>query len=737
LKISLHVKILIPLSLIIITVSIVSTYFFVDSHRRSIEKQLIARGFALSYAMSKAAEEGIAGEDLDLIRKAQHIINAEDVTLVQVYTNRWDMIDSYPFSRFSNPPDSGALDHFRKNNSPFFTEFRKNYDFYEPIIYAPFADSPLTTIGFVRISLSTSGINREIGKSLSAHITASVLTIIVSIGALSFLITRIITRRIRNLRRNILSFSNGAVNGANSPGPSRYMEDEIGDVFAEFDRMGREITEKGNRLIEAKERIDALFDRVDHAIFRTDDEGRIIETNKKFREMFGNAEKICAVLDDIDCILRASFEKSVKVEKKVRGIDGKELFVAISLYAETDQSGEVRGYDGYIMDITQQKKLEETLIHRQKMEAVGTLAGGVAHDFNNILTAIIGYGNLMLIKIEDKEALRHYIEQILSVSNNAANLTRNLLAFSRKQIINPRPVDLNMIIRDLENLLGRLIGEDIEMIIRLSPEALTVTADVSQIEQVLMNLATNARDAMPEGGILSIETGPITIDKANSGLYDLDAPGTYGVISVSDSGTGMDEMTREKIFEPFFTTKERGKGTGLGLSIGYGIIKQHHGNINVYSETGRGTTFKIYLPLKTTGAPEIRKRDVPEIRGGKETILLAEDDVPVRYAVREILERAGYRVLEAGDGDEAIRVFAENAGEIRLVILDVVMPKRNGKEAYIVIKKMAPGVKAFFISGYTGDIIHRKGMIEEGFEYLQKPFPPEVLLKTVREVLDA
>jgi len=737
LKISLHLKILIPLSLVIISISSVSTYFFVNSHRQSIEKQLIARGGALSYAMSKAAAEGIAREDLDLIRKAQHIINAEDVTLVQVYTNLWDMVDSYPFSRFRNPPDSDAIDHFRESDFPFFREFKENYDFYEPITFAPFTGSPSATIGFVRISLSTSGMNREIRKSLSAHITASVITAVISIAVLSFLITRIITRRIGDLRKNILLFRDGTAAGAFRPDPSRFAGDEIGDVFAEFGRMSRDITEKEGRLIESKEKTDALFDRVEHAIFRTDDEGRIIETNKKFREMFGSVERICVIMEDVDCIIRAFFEKKISMEKKVKGKDGSEFFIALSLYAGTDRAGNVTGFDGYIMDMTQQKRLEEILLHRQKMEAVGTLAGGVAHDFNNILTAIIGYGNLLLMKMGREDHLKHYIEQILSVSNKAANLTRNLLAFSRKQVINPRPVDLNMIVKNLENLLARLIGEDIELRIRLTDENLVLTADSSQIEQVLMNLATNARDAMPGGGTLTIETVPVVITGANCNIYDLEDPGAYAMISVSDSGTGMDEMTREKIFEPFFTTKETGKGTGLGLSIIYGIIRQHKGNISVYSEPGRGTTFKIYLPLKTSGALETQTEDLSEIKGGTETILLAEDDAAVRNTVREMLERSGYDIIEARDGEEASRVFKENAGRIRLVILDVIMPKKNGREAYREIRELAPHVKAVFMSGYTDDIIHRKGMIEEGLEYLQKPFTPEALLRKVREALDS
>ncbi len=733
-KISLHKKILLPLLLTIITVSFFSTYICINAHKEGIENQLIARGFALTYALSNAAKEGIVLENLDLIRKAHFIIHANDVIFVQVYSNLWDVIDSYPFSSFNKLPDNEAVEHFKKTASPFHIRAEESFDFYKPIHYTPLADSPETVIGFVKISLSTSSMNREIKQALFVGIITSVIATIISIAALSFLITHIITRRIKDLWKNILLFKDGAISGTYQQSGSRYADDEISDVFSEFDRMSREITEKENKLVEARERIVTLFDRVEHAIFRTDNEGGITEANKKFTDLFGKVEKICTVLEDVDCIIRASVEGQINMEKKVQGRDGKELFIMLFLYAETDKSGHITGFDGYIVDLTQQKRLEEILLHKQKMEAVGTLAGGVAHDFNNILTAIISYGNLLLMKMGKEDPLKYYVEQILSVSNKAANLIQNLLSFSRKQIIHPKPVDLNAIVKNVENLLARLIGEDIEMRIKLVDEHLGIVADVSQIEQVLMNLATNARDAMPEGGLLSIETKSLVIDSAGCNIYDLELPGPYAMISVSDSGKGMEEKTKEKVFEPFFTTKETGKGTGLGLAIIYGIIKQHGGNINVYSETGKGTTFKIYLPMKTPVSQEINTETLSAIKGGTETILLAEDDIAVRNAVREILERGGYNILEAKDGEEAVRIFSEHMGRIQLVMLDVIMPKKNGKEACNEIRDLSPHVKTVFISGYADN---RKGMLGEGFEYIQKPFIPEVLLKRVREILDA
>jgi len=385
----------------------------------------------------------------------------------------------------------------------------------------------------------------------------------------------------------------------------------------------------------------------------------------------------------------------------------------------------------------EQRKLQAQLMQSQKMEAVGHLAGGVAHDFNNILTAIIGYANMLRKKVPADKQLSYYADQILHASDRAAGLTRSLLAFSRKQVIEPKPADLNAIVKGIIKIAKRLIGEDIEFRTVFAEQAMTVMADSGQIEQVLLNLCTNARDAMPHGGRLTIETGLVEVDDAYRRQNILDRTGRYGVICVSDSGVGMDEATRKQIFEPFFTTKEVGKGTGLGLSIVYGIVKQHNGTINVYSETGQGTTFKIYLPIivptEATAVPMAQAAPA----GGRETILLAEDERDVRALISIILQEAGYTVIEAVDGDDAVRKFAENADGISLLLTDVIMPKMNGKETFEQVRKSQPGVKVLFMSGYTADIIQNKGILAEGIPFISKPIIPDQLLRKVREVLDA
>ncbi len=384
----------------------------------------------------------------------------------------------------------------------------------------------------------------------------------------------------------------------------------------------------------------------------------------------------------------------------------------------------------------EKEKLHHQLLQAQKMEAVGQLAGGIAHDFNNILTAIISYGSLLKMKMKEDDPLSSYADHILSSSEKAANLTQSLLAFSRKQIVNKKSVDINGIIRKSENLLVRIISEDIELKTVLTEGDLTAMADPLQIEQIFMNLATNARDAMPHGGKLEIETKIVDLDETFVKTHGYGKIGRYALISVSDTGIGMDERIRDKIFEPFFTTKEVGKGTGLGLSIVYGIIKQHGGYIGVYGEPEKGTTFNIYLPLIRTEAEEAQPKVVDIIKRGIETILLADDNSEVRAGAKAMLEEFGYKIIEATDGEDAIVKFKRYKDRIKLVILDVIMPKKNGKEAYKEIRRISPDIKVIFTSGYTADIIQQKGILSEGSGFVHKPITPQVLLNKVREILD-
>jgi signal transduction histidine kinase/DNA-binding response OmpR family regulator len=400
------------------------------------------------------------------------------------------------------------------------------------------------------------------------------------------------------------------------------------------------------------------------------------------------------------------------------------------------QGGKYYGRIWTFRDITEKKKLEAQLLQAQKMEAVGTLAGGIAHDFNNILNVIMGYGGMLMDKMPADSSSREQMHEILIAAERAANLTRQLLVFSRKQDVVVKAVDINQIVTGIQKMLCRVIGEHIELQVNLADHGLTVLADTGQIEQVLMNLAANARDAMPDGGHLTISTETEEIDDAYVSSYGYGKPGTYAIINVADNGIGMDAETQTKIFEPFFTTKEIGKGTGLGLAVSYGIVNQHNGRLTCYSELGKGTVFRIHLPVvEDMAASGMAAEACGDIQGGSETILFAEDDLSLRELGRKVMESFGYNVITAADGEEAVEKFMENRAQIKLVLLDLIMPKKNGLEASAEIKIASPGIKVLFMSGYSKDMIS-KMRPEEEMETLRKPFGPNILLRKIREILD-
>ncbi|MBI5674788.1 MAG: PAS domain S-box protein [Nitrospirae bacterium] len=408
------------------------------------------------------------------------------------------------------------------------------------------------------------------------------------------------------------------------------------------------------------------------------------------------------------------------------------MFIEIRAIPRLDSEHKIIGLIHVVRDITEHKKFENHIRQSQKMEAVGQLAGGVAHDFNNIITAIIGYASVMKMKAGEDESLRGLIDQVLSASEKAANLVRSLLAFSRKQISNPEPVKINEIIKSIEKLLSMSVGEDIELKIELT-EDLIVTADIVQMEQVMMNLCSNARDAISGKGTITIKTGAVELTRDFITAHGYGEEGRYALIAVSDTGVGMEENIRERIFEPFFTTKAFGKGTGLGLSIAYGIIKQHNGYITCQSEPGKGATFNIYLPVFKPAMEEIKSLKLAEPAGSAGTILFAEDEGGFRKLTRQMLESSGYNVIEAFDGLDAVDKFKEN-NDIDLLLFDIIMPRLSGKEAYDRIRKIRPDVKVLFISGYPADFTSQYGALEEGMNFISKPVMPAALLRKIIEI---
>jgi signal transduction histidine kinase/DNA-binding NtrC family response regulator len=520
------------------------------------------------------------------------------------------------------------------------------------------------------------------------------------------------------------------------------------DIITERKRAEEQLKEQEARFRTLSQEFQALLDNVPDGIVLFAPDLSVRWANRPLLDHFDEAERVSDVTGKVchqafwnypepcpQCPVARSFNSGRFETGTLATPAGKILELrAAPIIGE---SGRVESVIEILRDITEHRKLEEQLRQAQKMESIGTLAGGIAHDFNNMLTAIIGYANLVLSEMAGDNPLRHDIDGIIEAADRAAHLTKGLLLFSRKQVSDRKAAEINEIIRRVEKFLKRVIGEDIECTTILENQPLPVLADAHQLEQVLMNLATNARDAMPGGGMFSITAERTELDADFVAIHSYGQPGPHALLTVSDTGCGMDEQTRHRIFEPFFTTKEVGKGTGLGLAVVYGIIRQHDGFINVYSEPGRGTTFRIYLPLMAAAAAqEERKAEAEQPATGKETVLVAEDDASLRKLFRSILQRAGYTVIEAVDGEDAILKFMENKERINLLLFDIIMPKMSGKEAYDAIRQIEPDVKAIFASGYAPGIIRQRAVGEEELPIIFKPMSPRELLKKIRMVLD-
>ena len=517
-----------------------------------------------------------------------------------------------------------------------------------------------------------------------------------------------------------------------------------GYVLANF----RDVTER-RKATEALARLGMAVEQASETVIITDPDGTIQYVNPAFERLSGYSKE--EVNGRNSTILQSGEHDESFYREMWSVIAGGKVWAGHiinrkkdgSLYEEDatispvrDSSGNVVSYVSVMRDVTQLQSLEKQLKMAQKMEAVGTLAGGIAHDFNNVLTVILGFGELLKLRIADDPKAVSDVDEIIRGAERASVLTRQLLTFARRQVIDPVNLDLNLLVTDLDKLLRKVIREDIRIRTTLAEKMPTIRADQGQVEQVLMNLSLNARDAMPGGGQLLVETQEEWVDEEYVKQYPYMKAGRYAVLSVSDTGIGMDEGTRDRIFEPFFTTKGPDKGTGLGLAVVYGVVKQHNGFIHVYSEPGKGTTFRIYFPAVDV-PPDLNVVVTREVfRGGSETILLAEDNESVRHLAEQTLITQGYRLLTARDGEEAVDIFRRHGKEIAIVVLDMVMPKMGGKQAYDEMIATNPGLKAIFMSGYSADAIHDSFVLHPGVTFLQKPFAPGSLARAVREVLD-
>ncbi|MFH0995664.1 MAG: response regulator [Pseudomonadota bacterium] len=502
-------------------------------------------------------------------------------------------------------------------------------------------------------------------------------------------------------------------------------------------------------LRKAKLDMEAIFQGISHPIVILDPDQRIISGNKKFEELVGQdigeyRNRQCwklfhgseATGPPPDCPFMA-MKQSHGAETSVMVVETLDGIFLVSCTPIFDAEHRLEKVIHIATDITEQKRAETELRESQKMDAIGRLAGGVAHDFNNMLSIINGYAELLLMKLKEDDPLCTDVGQILKAGNRAADLTRQLLAFSRKSIVQPKVISLNTVVSGVEKMLQRLIGEDIRVAFEMAGDLGHVRVDPGLIEQVIMNLAVNARDAMPLGGQLTIETRNVDLDESFSRRHVSVSPGSYVMLAVSDTGAGMDEATRQRIFEPFFTTKEKGKGTGLGLSMVYGIVKQNNGSIWVYSEPGQGTAFKIYLPRIAEAVELEQIAPVDPTARGTETILIVEDEEAVCTLVKKILLSAGYQVLTAINGGEALMLLERRQEPVHLLLTDVVMPGMSGRELADRLLKIHPEMKVLFMSGYTDDAIVHHGVLDPDAHFIGKPFAMTTVQRKVREVLDS
>ncbi len=513
-------------------------------------------------------------------------------------------------------------------------------------------------------------------------------------------------------------------------------------------------------LRESEKKYQQIYDEAPVGYHELDTKGRITRVNRKELQMLGyDAEEVLGrpvwdFFEEGDTTRKVILAKLAgdvsfhdTFERTYRRKDGSTLPVLVEDRVVRDKENRIIGIRSMVEDITERRRTEEALRKSeeqlrqwQRVEAIGRLAGGVAHDFNNLLMTIKGCSELLLGAFDRRDPRREEVEEILKAADRATSLTRQLLAFGRRQVLQPQVLDLNAVVMNMDKMLRRVIGEDVQLIASLHRDLWSVKVDPGMIEQVIMNLAVNSRDAMPNGGKLTIETTNVTHDEEYASHHVSVKPGYYVMLAISDTGCGMDKETQSHLFEPFFTTKEKGKGTGLGLSTVYGIIKQSGGNIWTYSEPGLGTTFKIYLPrveeISHVYKPDIRRIEM-EAPGGTETILLVEDEEAVRSMVSKVLQNKGYRVLEASHGNQALEVCDKFEGLIHLMVTDVIMPQMSGRELAERLALMRPGMRVLYMSGYPDNTIVQHGVLEPGTAFLQKPFTINALELKVREILDS
>jgi signal transduction histidine kinase/CheY-like chemotaxis protein len=641
----------------------------------------------------------------------------------------------------SPPPNmSGRKAFFVHEHGAYFEFYGPVFSIRESEDFGMFEESAQSSllkehIGWVRIGLSKE-VMKETARNLIWNSALFALLLVAVAIAFVIVLLNVVLRPLSTL----FAAAKDLQEGEYPQVPLIDTGDEIGQLSAEFNKMTLAIKDREQQLMYSQQRIGDLFERVEHAIFRLDSNFKVIEGNRRFAELCEHeADFFCLVPEEErDSLLKAAIAGELAgAEVVIIGRDGHRHTIFLSVYPEIGEDGSISGFDGHFVDITEKKMLEETLHQTQKLESLGLLAGGVAHDFNNILTTILGYSEITMMALSKDDPLRERIEAIYDAGGRAAALTRQLLAFSRKQVMEMKVINLNTSINDMAKMLGRLIGENIEMKLLTQSPVGNIKADPGQVEQIIMNLAVNARDAMRDGGSLFFETDSVELDEEYCLAHPEISPGSYVMLIVTDTGQGMTPEVREKIFDPFFTTKAKGEGTGLGLSTVYGIVKQHKGYIYVYSELGSGTTFKIYFPEeKSVTTEEMAAKKPQAMQGGTETVLVVDDEPSILRLVADTLQPLGYHMLEAACGEDAVEIVINTDRKIDLLLTDVIMPGMSGKDLAEKVGALRPDMKVVFMSGYTDNVIVHQGVLEPGVLFINKPLLPSLLTRKIREILD-
>ena len=743
-KLSFKTKALLFFCPVIVLLSLTYTVTAVRVERQLLRDEINKRGEVLIAVAAKNAELPLLSGNAELMRnEASSISEIKNVTFVTFYDSHFEPIVHQGMSILILPPAglTSATDFYVREQGGYF-------EFYAPVFSLRsgegldmFEESGAESlqkehIGWVRVGLSKDVMN-ETARRMTVN------GVLFSFG-LAFIGVVLVTFFLNFMLLPLNTLFSAAKNlreGEYPDVPIIERNDEIGQLSAEFNKMSSAIRDREQQLYYSQKRISDLFERVEHAIFWLAPDFKVIEGNKKFSELCG---EVSAFFDLFEAGKREDFMKEaaagilVGKEVEIVTLKGNHYIISLSIYPEIGKKGDITGFDGHFVDITEKKKMEETMNQTQKLESLGLLAGGIAHDFNNILTVIIGYSDLVARKISEDNPLNAQIKVIREQGIKAAELTRQLLAFSRKQVMELKVVNLNNLINNMAKMLGRLIGETIEMKLVPRPSAGNIKADPSQIEQIIMNLAVNAKDAMHDGGSLIFETDGVFLDEEYCRTHEELSPGKYVVLIVTDTGQGMTVEVRERIFDPFFTTKEKGAGTGLGLSTVYGIVKQLKGHIFVYSEIGRGTTFKIYFPEVKEAVQEEAKDNIPRIGlKGEETILVVDDEASIRNLIRDTLQPLGYTVLEADSDQAAIEWSRKPNLTVDLLLTDVVMPGMGGRKLADILLNVMPTMKVLFMSGYTDEIIAQQGVLAPGTLFINKPLIPSILVKKIRDILNS